>query len=73
VLSGEFIVTLSYSIECPSFYETKPMEVFENPREAKRYENALFSKNNRKIKKFFYHNTVQNEALIGIEDFDMQG
>jgi hypothetical protein len=48
------------------------MEVFENPREAKRYENALFSKNNRKIKKFFYLNTVQNEGLIGIEDFVMQ-
>jgi hypothetical protein len=36
VKEGEFRVTLSYWVKGPSYAELKPMEVFENPKEAKR-------------------------------------
>jgi hypothetical protein len=65
-------VTLQYDVKGPSFFETKQMEVFENPRDAKRYENPLYTKNNRKEHKSFFLNMVQNRAIIGLEDIVLQ-
>ena len=72
VREGEFSVTLQYDVQGPSFFETKQMEVFENPREAKRYENPLYVKNNRKEHKSFFLNLVQNRGIIGLEDIVLQ-
>ena len=72
VREGEFSVTLKYDVQGPSFFETKQMEVFENPSDAKRHDNPLNLKNNRKEHKQFFLNMIQNRIIVGLEDIVLQ-
>ena len=72
VKDGEFQVTLQYSVKGPSYKETKQMEVFENPHDAKRHENELFLKNRRLEQKTFSLGTIQSNGFIGLEDIVLQ-
>lgn len=72
VREGEFSVTLKYDVQGPSFFETKQMEVFENPSDAKRHDNPLNLKNNRKERKQFFLNMIQNRIIVGLEDIVLQ-
>jgi len=72
VREGEFSVTLRYDVQGPSFFETKQMEVFENPSDAKRHDNPLNMKNSRKEHKNFFLNMIQNRIIVGLEDIVLQ-
>ncbi len=48
------------------------MEVFENPSDAKRHDNPLNLKNNRKEHKQFFLNMIQNRIIVGLEDIVLQ-